>query len=357
MTLELTEEQQAAIEKIEAWLNSGNPSFRLGGYAGTGKTTLISYLESGIMKPAICAFTGKAVNVLRQKGLTSAQTVHSTVYHSTKASGRWVTTLKNPTEVPGDFFIVDEASMLSTELYNDIMSFGRPVLFVGDPGQLEPVGSNPNLMRNADLVLTQIHRQALESPILQFAHWLRGGNEPPPNLSAEGLSIRRKRFSDEELLAVDQIICARNKTRSSLNTRIRTLLKRKGLVSPGERMIVLKNNADLGVFNGMALRVEKVHTANDWAVVVDATGDAGEAFPKLTIWSRSIIERVDPKDRCPEDFIQATYGYAITCHKSQGSEWGSVAVMDEASGQGLWDDRRWRYTAVTRAKNHLNYWW
>ena len=166
----LTEEQQLAINKILLWFElSQSQEFKLGGYAGTGKTTIIKCLIgpdlSSKIHPVICAFTGKACHVLRKKGLLSAQTIHSLIYDALMDEDGSVTfTLKTRLESRPNLIIIDEASMISADLYRDLRSFGIKLLFIGDPGQLEPIGDNPNLMKQPDYVLTKIHRQFLKYP-------------------------------------------------------------------------------------------------------------------------------------------------------------------------------------------------
>lgn len=373
--LVLTDEQNCAVDTITDWMREGddtNPEFKLGGYAGTGKTTIIKTVREELRKDyntVVAAFTGKAVNVLQRKGI-SAQTLHSLMYDvDPKPDGTVEFHKKSVLKESPDLIIVDEASMISVELYMDLLSFNLKYLFVGDPGQLEPIGDNPNLMAKPDLVLSKIHRQAERSPIVQLATSVRNGGQITDfKDGGEDVVIKNKtiRFSEYEL--VDQILCARNQTRTNLNANIR---RAKGYTQPlveGEKIIVLRNNLSYAVFNGMILFVDTIapgrHSnpkAPYWEVT---THDEIDRKYRLNLWqdpfTSPIFDKlfgkspVVPKvDRIP--LVYATYGYCITCHKSQGSEWDHVLVMDEWMPPTVWDMKRWRYTAITRAAKKLTY--
>lgn len=382
----LTEEQQHAVSVILEWMEQDDkPEFKLGGYAGTGKTTVIKTLLKELRKKycvRVAAFTGKAVNVLERKGVSS-QTLHSLMYNVDvdPKTGAVEFIKRYVLEDDPDVIIVDESSMVSTELYNDLRSFNLKLLFVGDPGQLEPVGDNPNLMLHPDLVLEHIHRQAADSPIILLGHNVRHGSNlihpfvdsSHPNYSQ--LEVRPKQLKASEAVTASQIICARNKTRTGMNDKLRLF---KGIsASPlveGEKIIVLKNNRNWMVFNGMILFVEKIHEDNADHWLIDGKDEVGNMFGKIPIWKEPFTNPTirDKKDlrisayvklgasRFSNDtqgmqLILADYGYVITCHKSQGSEWPHVLVFDEWMPAEIWDMRRWRYTAITRASEKLTY--
>lgn len=331
---------------------------RIGGYAGTGKTSLISEvvreLERFGAKVAIMAPTGKAANVLCLKGVP-ATTIHRRLYELVNERPIEFR-LKDTIEV--DYFIVDESSMLSTDLYNDICSFNKPTLFIGDPAQLEPVGDDARLMHNPDFVLTEIHRTASGSAIIDFATRLRTSilhpfaysqtHKPCPELSFRS----QKELKRSEWLAFDQIIVGTNKTRNLYNQTFK-----KGLAAlpvKGDKLICLKNDYPHGVFNGETFTVLSDQYDEDeytGELCVRLQSDDGtvasypfwyEFFenPYLEVWKK------------PREAVWLDYAYAITCHKSQGSEWDNVAVVDEAFGT---PPNRWRYTAATRAAKTLTW--
>jgi exodeoxyribonuclease-5 len=119
----LTEEQQKAIDLIKAWFIQPEPKeFKLGGYAGTGKTTIIKFLLENLetSRIEVSAFTGKACNVLQRKGIRIARTLHSLMYDTQVINGAYIFHLKSRLDMNPALIIVDEASMVSTELYNHL---------------------------------------------------------------------------------------------------------------------------------------------------------------------------------------------------------------------------------------------
>lgn len=358
-TISLTDEQSHAIDRITAWFKLPEPqTFHFGGYAGTGKTTVIKHLCSLLGDSVyiiVSAFTGKACSVLQRKGV-HAQTLHSLIYDvEVESNGQVSFTKKVRLEGRPQLIIVDEASMISTELYNDLMSFKVKVLFVGDPAQLEPVGDNPNLMKRTDFVLTKIHRQAEESPIITLASKVRVGAVPMRG-EVPGLLIKDKNLTGPIMLAADQIICAKNKTRIDFNNRFRIHYKYKPkTVVEGEKLICLRNNSQFGIFNGQIFKVTKILNETKFIYEANLTDEVGKEYFKIPIWKEPFETPVEKDTRIPREWVYFDYGYVITCHKSQGSEWDSVLVYDEPMPAHVWDMRRWRYTAITRASKNLIY--
>ncbi len=357
----LTEEQTFAVESIKKWLDDplGRIEFKLGGYAGTGKTTVIKFLLRELrprFTVVVCAFTGKAVNVLDKKGVI-AQTMHSLMYNvEPQFDGTVKFFKKNVLEDYLDLIIVDEASMISTDLYRDLLSFNRRYLFVGDPGQLEPIGDNPNLMASPDLVLSKIHRQAELSPIITLANNVRQGGKFGFT-QINGLWVKAKEITSPEFLANDQVICAKNTTRRLFNDKIRIYKKLPpGEITIGEKLICLRNNITYGVYNGMIIFVDEITTTTFNAWIVKCHDEVGRKLLNLPIWMDPFVAPTNDKSpKIPKGVIWCDFGYAITCHKSQGSEWNSVLVWDEWLPPQVWDMKRWRYTAITRASEQLTY--
>lgn len=369
--LTLSPEQQLAVGFIGEWFHyaftPGHPNiFRLGGYAGTGKTTLIRSLirDKRFRSVAVCAFTGKAADVLTRKGVT-ASTIHSLIYNCSEdpVTHELKVELKSCHQLDFDLIIVDEASMVSTEIYGDLVSFSIPILFIGDPGQLEPIGDNPNLMRDPNYTLTHIHRQALESPIIGLATAIRAagpngayrpqafGSHPPQ------LSFITKQLKGELLASVDQIICGTNKTRMAVNQRCRIMQghsMQDGL-HKDEKIMCLRNNTELGVFNGQLMWIADILEETSRCFNCLVRVDGREGLRELKLWSEPYYRPIDPKERIPKEYVHSDFGYCITTHKSQGSEWDSVLVIDEWMPPKIWDMTRWRYTAITRAAKQLNF--
>jgi exodeoxyribonuclease-5 len=371
----LSDEQSLALTTILEWFstqdtNDSRPCFKLGGYAGTGKTTLIrailAHLREKNEEVSVAAFTGKAVNVLRRKGVHAAQTLHSLIYHAEKSNGIWHFYRKVKLEKKPSLIIVDEASMLSTDLYEDLSRFNIPVLYVGDPGQLEPVGKNPELMKEPDFVLQTIHRQAAQSPIISIANHIRQGGgfrdlEWHEGIDGSKVFVSQGEPTNDTLLRADQVICAKNATRREYNTAIRF---NKGFTFPGilvgEKLICLKNNQEHALFNGMVLFVDSVKDHPDKVdrFIVTMHDEVGGKYEDIDVWKEPF--RANPKydsknPAIPKGCVFCDYGYCITCHKSQGSEWQHVLVVDEWMPPQVWDMKRWRYTAITRAAKELSY--
>lgn len=365
-SLVLTDEQALGVEKIIAWADKPKEThahFHLGGYAGTGKTTVAKTFVAELRKKYNCqvvAFTGKAVNVLQRKGI-AACTAHSLMFDVVEDPDTGATSFVRKPFLPGDIDIIvwDEASMISTELFNTLLSYNKKVIFIGDPGQLEPVGDNPNLMKHNDYTLTKILRQAETSPILSLATSVRlGGPLKAVVEDPEALVIKSKAISSPELLDADQCIVAKNQTRHKFNEALRKYKGYKDTLVQGEKLICLRNNSNLGVFNGMLLWVDRI--VNDWRDkwIVNCHDEDGRKLSRLPIWKDPfLIPDFDKqKDiRVPKTVVYCGYGYVVTCHKSQGSEWDHVWVYDEWMPPHIWDMKRWRYTAITRAAQKLTY--
>lgn len=191
MTVSLSRDQSAAIRKIADWYKGGTRTpqvFYLAGYAGVGKSTLYNVVREelrrhGAKKTITCAYTGKAVNVLRRKGNNDAMTLHSALYKALEnpESGK-VEFKLDPAghAADADLIGVDECSMVGPVEGTDLLSFGKKVLVMGDPGQLPPIkGQGFFTTRKPDVFLREVHRQAAESPILRLATMARQGIELP----------------------------------------------------------------------------------------------------------------------------------------------------------------------------------
>lgn len=346
--IDLTERQRWALYQLVKGINEQKLSEQsLGGYAGTGKTTLIKYLTKFFPNYAVAAYTGKAANVLRKKGI-NATTIHSRIYKPHFDNGVVYFDL-NP-DVGCDGFIIDEASMVSQDIYDDLKSFGIPMIFVGDHGQLEPVDSKLNLMEKPDYTLEEIHRNA--GDIAKFAEHLRMGKFArgfrTTDNSVEFLPGRN--IKEETLCEVNQVICAFNKTRVSTNAQIRRALGYEGLLNVGERVMCLKNNAQCGLFNGMQGIVKNLYKARKHLYMdfeFDGNILEGIRYEETCFGVESYKIKHAGKDG-PNPF---DYAYCITAHKSQGDEWENVLVIEQMCKN--WSHKRWAYTAASRAKKKL----
>ena len=356
-----SEDQQAALDRVFSW-TGGELTF--GGYAGTGKTTCLKHVITRFSdrEVAVCALAGKAVSVLRRKGIATARTIHSTIY---RPIGDIDPTfeLKAKDELKSvAFFAVDEASMVSSDLARDLRSFGKPILWVGDHGQLEPVGENPGLMLDPQIRLEKIHRQALASPVLTFATAVRLGQPFGSRFVQNGpddwvkLPVKADNAMIVDAIAsgrIEQAIVGYNDTRHFLNRQVREALNRRGPEpEPGDRVICLRNNYEHRTFNGMmgTVKAVKENRGATADLDIDCEGLILRGVRVLLEQFGRTFREYKPVSR---EIGLWDYGYAITCHKARGSEWESVLVIEQLGRS--WDPRRWAYTAATRASRRLVY--
>ncbi|NNK80035.1 MAG: ATP-binding domain-containing protein, partial [Flavobacteriales bacterium] len=293
-------------------------------------------------------------------------TIHSLIYNPDSddtSVGQPTFTLDEKSYLRNaDLLILDECSMVNQEIGNDLLFFRRPILVLGDPGQLPPIsGTGFFTSRQPDAQLTEVHRQALESPIIRLATEIRKGRPIPNSFNEEGLEIFSKADSKslntaEYCTKHDQVMCGTNKTRISVN---RFMRKQLGFTDEfpmvGDKVICLRNNKDLAIFNGMMGEVTNVDDAFD--LVLSIQDEEGHHRDNIPVHSECFtdpdaIKNMDwmTKKEC-EEF---DFGYCITVHKSQGSEWDSVLLIDD--GFLRWDKpqrSKWLYTAVTRAAKKL----
>jgi exodeoxyribonuclease-5 len=327
----------------------------LGGYAGCGKTTVLATLAGELPGWAPCAFTGRAAHVMQQKGIEDARTIHSLIYlPREEEDGKINWQLRSRFELGDvDGFLVDEASMVSQTLHRDMLSFDLPIIFVGDHGQLPPVGSDINLMEDPDHRLETVHRNAGE--IAHFAAHLRQGKDARSFKTEGAVTVVSARdVNDEDLPGAGQIIVAFNKTRVGINETVRKLLGRTELVEEGDRIISLKNNRRSGLFNGLMGSVVEVHPAYDRLTFEADTGADGAGGAVLEAdFDPDVFGKEKPEvNHDPDAPHPFDYAYAVTCHKAQGGEWSKVMVVEQRY-EKLWDHRRWAYTAASRAKREL----
>jgi exodeoxyribonuclease-5 len=400
-----SEDQADAINRAERWYRDPGQRWRpfvLRGGAGTGKTSVAQAIAQRCApgRTLFLAPTGKAVQVLAAKGCTPAATIHSSIYHvgaereeaikmavakverltAALATGHdrhvaaelvhareWLKLLRSPQWtlreqlrdptpygtglgfVP-DLLVVDESSMVDPELAGGISSFGIPTVALGDPYQLPPVSGRAGYPQAADVTLSTIHRYGESAPLLDLATAAREGKPLPewtgPESTAGVWRGPRPAGGWLSLITFDQIIVGTNRTRWAAINAIRTAQGRKsGIPEVGDPIMALRNDAAQGAVNGQLTRVGRAaYDSRTRAWVID-TLDGQRWLTHVGGLVDQAGQELATADRA---VLPVTFAHAITAHKSQGSEWPSVAVVDES---GTFRDarRNWLYTAVTRA--------
>lgn len=372
--VEMSYDQKIAVAAILDFHKSKKPLVTLGGFAGVGKTTTIVEAVrklDGKKRPAIafCAFTGRAASVLRGK-LEKAEvlemtdfagTIHSLIYKPIVKNGVVVGWEKKTVgDMTYDLIVVDEASMLNETLFKDLSSFSVPMIAVGDHGQLPPIEGGFNLMQNPDIRLEKIHRQAEGDPIIKLSMIVREGGSIPVGRHGEFVSKTRDRDVLDRVNDVSDamILCGYNRTRTGLNAYIRRRLGRTERVpAKGERIICLKNNHGAAIYNGMLGVLRDVTDGGKDHLVIDADMEGGARFQGNAYREQFGAERtVKPVDKMDAKRIGDLFdwGYAMTVHKSQGSEARRVVLFEERLPKSSDEDwKRWLYTGVTRARERL----
>ena len=358
----------------------------IAGYAGTGKTTLVKFLVATLQnqfkldpQKDICytAFTGKACQVLQKKGNKPVSTLHRLLW-TFKPRGEKKFIREKIIPLTYKIVIVDECSMIDSEVLKELGTHREcHFIFLGDPGQLPPVIKDSNLgetgydlLQKPHIFLDEVMRQAQESEIIKLSMDIREGKRIMPF---------KEELTTGHLLWADQIICGTNATRVSLNNQVRSLMGFGTEPEDGDRLICLRNSwenaSDLGepLVNGSIGILQKayssfIRTPHYKSVPVICGNiklDEEDMYEDLILDKKSIVEGqygLDWKtyssmfkskkyhNLVPLEF---TYGYAITCHKAQGSEWNKVLVFEEKFPFDKEEHKRWLYTACTRASSRL----
>ncbi|SUZ33425.1 ATP-dependent RecD-like DNA helicase [Roseibaca ekhonensis] len=427
-------QQAAAVREVRAWFETRTHDqqvFRLFGYAGSGKSTVLKYAldelglsahrsardDSCVPGVVTATFTGKAALVLTRKG-TPARTIHSLIYSVTEATEEEIAAAAkkvlegemsirtltgfdrtaaeagieamrqalsamkkprfalNPQSDAADarLIVLDEVSMVGEDMARDLMSFKKPILVLGDPGQLPPIkGAGAFTNVAPDIMLTEIHRQAAESAIIRLATMAREGQ--PIGFGSYDAHVAKMHKGDitpDQALRGGQLICGMNATRLQLNNAMRGAAGlATGVLPTGapEKIICLKNQNDLGLINGMFLTLEDVVDEGSLYFSACVTDEDGRRVGsvghnggpgRLRIYKGHFEDHVafdhsrhdrDWKEK--KHLTEATFGWAITAHKAQGSQWENVIVWDDGLGRSDLDRRRWLYTAITRAERGL----
>lgn len=377
---DLTKEQQEAVDVVYQWFYNGiKQHLEIGGFAGCGKSFIIPHIIRSLglsdKQFAICAYTGKAAHNLQSKGM-KACTIHSLIYMPEEVKdedGEIEIVFKRVDELDRclELIIIDEASMVHQDIHDDLLSYKKKILYIGDCFQLPPVKADDfNLMDDKHLAykLMKVHRCMEGNPIIKLSMDIRNGMHIEYQKGEFFTKIRASELADEELLGYDQVICGKNETRNILNQYMRSRLGNTGLPRIYEKLIILRNNYKFSVFNGQIVHLtanakkKGKHTLEMCYVdfyKLKKREDGSYKYNAMDIKKqkfsiRNFAEMDKPESNSERnEKVLADFAYAITVHKSQGSEWDKVLLYDDGFGGYGEMRQRWLYTAVTRSKQKL----
>lgn len=385
----LTKGQEEGLKIALERHRAGEKYTVIAGYAGTGKSTLVRFIIDALDveedKVVYTSFTGKAAEVLRKKGNKNAMTLHRLLYDSIpRPAGGFIRKPKPALEY--DIVVADEISMIPKTLMDLLLSHKVYVICLGDPFQLPPIDKNDDnhLLDKSHIFLSEVMRQEAESEIIQLTMKIRN-QQPIDYMDGNKVKVINKdNLNTGMLLWADQVLTATNAKRIAINNQMRGLMGRGPEPEDGDKIICLRNYWDDLSVNGDPLvngtigtlrnsfqtwreiprwiksDIHKFDVLQSDLVIDNDIYENVEMDRKMIItgekccdWRLSYqLGRLKPKygEIVPKEFA---YGYAITCHKAQGSEWDKVLVLEESFPFAKEEHARWLYTACTRAAEKL----
>ena len=389
--MELTRKQSEGLKIAVERYRQSEKYTCISGYAGTGKSTLVTFIIDalGVKPEDVCyvAFTGKAAMVLQSKGCKNAQTAHKLLYNALlKPDGTYSFFPKDKLDYKYRVIVVDEVSMLPRTMWELLVRHPVYILALGDPGQLPPIRKEEDnhVLDKPHVFLDEIMRQAKESEIIRLSMHIREGKDIS-TFQAENKQVMiypKSALTQGMYQWADQIICGKNDTRYSINREVRKIKGFPKEPQIGDKIVCNTNhwdhfstlgnwqltNGSIGEISKMQRQtiqlpyyfylptLEYLHVNIDLPdgdrfrnIPVDykflLTGEPCLTGPQIAKMKKNRKITLPP----PMDF---EYGYAITCHKSQGSEWSKILLWNEPFGTK--DEKtRWMYTAATRAQDKL----
>ena len=387
----LTAKQEQGLKIAVERYKNREPWTVISGYAGSGKSTLIKFIIAALdvdPETEVCyvAFTGKAANVLAQKGCPNATTAHKLLYYAKQLpNGKYTFSPKKKFEEQYKVIVVDEVSMLPKQMWELLLSHKIYVLATGDPGQLPPIDkdSDNHVLDKPHVFLDEIMRQAQDSEIIRLSMWIREG-KPLGTFPCqkEQVQLFSKYEVDPSMYDwADQVLCATNNKRTEINNLVR---QRKGFGAEpelGDKIISLNNHwnfvSDSGIWaltNGSIGTIDYIekelytppyyicdktitYMYTDIALDDDVFSEVPIDYQSLKTGKSALSAReaylLNKKETCPNAPFDFAYAYAITTHKAQGSEWPKVLVFEEWFPNEADEHKRWLYTAATRASEKL----
>lgn len=389
----LTAKQEEGLKIAVARYKAHEAYTTISGYAGTGKSTLIKFIIAalGLEPEQVCyvAYTGKAAQVLKQKGCPNPFTAHKLLYKAKPMpNGTFKFEPKPALDEGLEVIIVDEVSMLPKEMWLRLLSHRIHVIACGDPFQLPPIDkdSDNHVLDNPHIFLDEIMRQAYDSEIIRFSMWIREG-KPINEFPASGqqvMFVKPSQIVTGMYDWADQILCATNAKRNAINVNMRQIKGFGPEPAVGDKIISLRNqweffsngvvdpapltNGTIGVIQhtdrydmSLPFWISEKKIPILYTNMVDENGDVFNYIPvdytSLTTGEKFLTGKQEfqmrKNPRCPDPPFEFAYAYGITCHKAQGSEWGKVLVYEERFPFDKTEHARWAYTAATRASEKL----
>ena len=387
----LTAKQEEGLKIAVERFKAREPYTCISGYAGTGKSTLIKFIIAALDIPpekvSYVAYTGKAAQVLKQKGCPNPITAHKLLYKAKPMPNGTYKFVPKPVS-DYDIIVVDEVSMLPKEMWLQLLSHRIHVIATGDPFQLPPIDkdSDNHVLDHPHVFLDEIMRQAYDSEIIRFSMWIREGKpiEEFPASGQQVMLIRPNQIVTGMYEWADQILCATNAQRNNINNFMREIKGFGPEPEVGDKIISLRNQWEFlsndfedpapltnGTIGTIETAFKRDLTVPFWicdkkipvlsTTMIDDNGDKFDYIPidytSLTTGEKFLTGKQEyqmrKSDKCGDPPFEFSYAYGITCHKAQGSEWGKVLVYEEKFPYDKTEHARWAYTAATRASEKL----
>ena len=386
----LTNKQEQGLKICLERFKNKEQYTTISGYAGTGKSTLVKFIVSALgledYEVAYVTFTGKAAEVLRKKGCHNATTAHKLLYYSKQLpNGKFFYKPKNNLDPFLRLIVVDEISMLPKDLWELLLSHRIHIIACGDPFQLPPINKDADnhVLDKPHIFLDEIMRQAQESEIIRLTMDIREGKPIKYQQGQEVHVVPHSQMVDGMYTWADQIIVGTNNKRHEINNYMRAAANRGPEPEEGDKVICLRNcwdrmddNQEIALVNGTIGYLKEpfrdeitipLFGLPDSIDILESSliTDDGTSFTApinmdynaittgnktLTSQQEYLIYKSVFKGSSPIEF---NYGYAITCHRAQGSQWDKVMVVEERFPFDKEAHARWLYTACTRAAEKL----
>lgn len=381
----LTTKQEEGLRQAVTKYHDNEPYVCISGYAGTGKSTLVKFIIAALgvdpeVEVAYIAYTGKAAEVLRKKGCPNATTAHKLIYETFPLSnGKF---LHRPKISLGDYkvIVVDEISMLPKDMWQQLLSYRVFIIACGDPFQIPPISSDDDnlVLKNPHVFLDEIMRQAENSEIIRLSMDIRQLKSPKHFVGNDVQILNANELVTGMYEWADQIICSTNRRRKEINNYMRASLGRGELPEEGDKIICLRNNWELlssennplvngstGILRNPRIQIERppyfISNKSFKTVIADMIIDDKEVYNCLpmdlkvftegekTFNSKQEFQLSRTRQRTCSIPMEFDYGYAISGHRAQGSEWEKVLIIEESFPFSQVEHARWLYTALTRA--------